>query len=371
MKRTITFVWDNFGPMHHDRLSACVRAFPEDQIVGIEVGSKSSTYDWEGGEQQGYIHQTLFPGKTPDVVNTISKATGLIRACLRLGKKDYFFCNYELPYVFISAVILRLLNRRVYIMQNSKFNDFPRFWLKELLKVILYFPYCGALVGSPSTRSYLQLLGFRKRPIVVGYNTLSINRIRDLAGNKHREGFANRSFMIVARLVPKKNLAMSIRAYAMYAQRVKNPRRLEIFGNGPLEAELKGLTHELGVAKNTIFHGFAQSEVVAPALGQAHALILPSIEEQFGNVVIEAQALGTPVLVSNICGACDELVRNGTNGFTFSPDDITGLAYWMEVLHADEILWERLSDAAPTFAAMGDSPRFAAQADVLIKYFDA
>ena len=64
-------------------------------------------------------------------------------------------------------------------------------------------------------------------------------------------------------------------------------------------------------------------------LRKSLALILPSTEEQFGFVVLEALALGIPVIVSENVGARDLHVRTGVNGFIFEPDNEKGLAFFM------------------------------------------
>jgi 1,2-diacylglycerol 3-alpha-glucosyltransferase len=51
----------------------------------------------------------------------------------------------------------------------------------------------------------------------------------------------------------------------------------------------------------------------------AGCLVHASIEEQWGLVINEAMAAGLPALVSNRCGCAEDLVIEGSNGFTFDP----------------------------------------------------
>jgi glycosyltransferase involved in cell wall biosynthesis len=115
----------------------------------------------------------------------------------------------------------------------------------------------------------------------------------------------------------------------------------------------------LNLESNIIFHGFVQTEQVAKLLGTTLALVLPSIEEQFGNVVIEAQALGLPVLLSDVCGARDNLVRTAVNGFIFEPDNSQGLAWFMSLIAKDLELWKGMSKSANKFSSKGDVLNFA------------
>jgi len=73
------------------------------------------------------------------------------------------------------------------------------------------------------------------------------------------------------------------------------------------------------------------------------ALLAPSTEEQFGNVVGEATSLGIPVLVSKNAGAVDRLVSDFANGFALSVDDLDSWVYAMDYVCGDEQRWDRLS----------------------------
>ena len=76
-------------------------------------------------------------------------------------------------------------------------------------------------------------------------------------------------------------------------------------------------------------------------MGGALALLLPSVEEQFGIVVTEALAAGIPVVLSPACGAT-MLVRDFVNGFVVDPDNAEG---WVEALErmGSEPEWRRMS----------------------------
>jgi len=53
-----------------------------------------------------------------------------------------------LPAVFFSALLLRLLGRRLITMQDSKFDDKQRYLVKEIVKSVLYAPYQAALAAG-------------------------------------------------------------------------------------------------------------------------------------------------------------------------------------------------------------------------------
>ncbi len=112
--------------------------------------------------------------------------------------------------------------------------------------------------------------------------------------------------------------------------------------------------------------GSCRRKQSARRLGSTLALILPSIEEQFGNVVIEAQAMGVPVILSENCGARDSLIRTGVNGFVVEPDNVEGMSFFMRLLGDDEAMWRTMSAASEKFVWKCDASQFAASVERLI-----
>lgn len=360
--RSIVLVWENFGPMHADRAEAVARRlWGRREVVGIELASQSDTYDWRSESGDSFRKITLFEETKIGAIPALTRFWRTLLACLSL-RGDYFFCHYEHPATFLVAIILRLLGRNIFVMNDSKFDDYPRFFWREFGKRIMYFPYIGGVASGVRARDYLRFLGVPESKIAVNYNGLSIDRIRRLAGAPCAPNgtlFVQRHFTIVARFVPKKNLSMALDAYALYRRSVKTPRPLHFCGSGELESQLRQKVYALGLEELTVFHGFVQTAEIARTLATTLALLLPSKEEQFGNVVIEAQAMGLPVILSENCGARDMLVRSGVNGFVVEPDNPKGMAYFMEVISEDEALWRRMSYSASETTWFGDAAVFA------------
>ncbi|MFX5785125.1 glycosyltransferase, partial [Acinetobacter baumannii] len=86
-----------------------------------------------------------------------------------------------------------------------------------------------------------------------------------------------------ARLVPKKNLTMALEAYALYHRNAEQPRELHLCGSGPLEQQLVAQAAALGISESVCFRGWLQERDTCLTLATTLALLLPSVEEQFGN----------------------------------------------------------------------------------------
>jgi len=370
-REKVLFLWESFGPHHVDRCRACAAELGGSyEICGVEIATFDANYQWRGSVgADDFSKLTLFPGIVRQKIGTWRCFRRIVTACLRSRAKYIFLCNYDAPAIFFSAVVLRLFGRRLAIMQDSKFDDKQRYLGKEALKSLLYRPYHAALVAGHRAKSYLAFLGIPEERIVIGYDTVSVARIRHSAraepapgGVPHRQ----RHFTVVARFVPKKNLSLALDAYAAYVVRNPDaPRELHLCGSGELEPALREQAQRLRLS-GVRFRGYLQEHEIARVLASSLALILPSVEEQHGLVINEAVAMGVPVLASDNCGARDLLLRSGINGYIIEPDNAAGLAHFMSLLDHDAEEWTRLARGAHQFEAVADTALFAnAVADVL------
>ena len=108
------------------------------------------------------------------------------------------------------------------------------------------------------------------------------------------------SVLFLGRLHPHKNPELLLRAWARTAR--TTPSGNLIFA-GPdvtgLATSLKVLASELGCSERVCFTGAVEGEAKASLLAKARVLVLPSKSENFGNVVAEALAHGTPVITTH------------------------------------------------------------------------
>ena len=100
-------------------------------------------------------------------------------------------------------------------------------------------------------------------------------------------------------------------------------------------------------------------------LGGALALLLPSVEEQFGIVVTEALSCGIPVVLSPACGAT-VLVRDFVNGFVIDAENAEGWTCALERM-ASEPDWTRMSGRCRTAARSADTDVFIAALERLVE----
>lgn len=158
------------------------------------------------------------------------------------------------------------------------------------------------------------------------------------------------------RLIKQKGYPYLLRAFARLA--VSRNVHLWILGEGPLHKELTVLSESLGIGSRVRFLGFMDDPQAY--MRAADVFVLSSLWEGFGNVVVEAMAVGTPVVATNCHHGPGEIITDGVNGLLVPPADEVALADTLERLLGDEALCQRLSLAALE-RARDFTPRIIAQ----------
>jgi glycosyltransferase involved in cell wall biosynthesis len=110
-------------------------------------------------------------------------------------------------------------------------------------------------------------------------------------------------FIFVGRLVDWKAVDLLLEAFGPVA--AQTSALLEIVGDGVMRQELEELTARLGLVDSVMFTGWLSQEQCAVKLQQADGLVLPSLLECGGAVVLEAMAMGLPVIATNWGGPRD------------------------------------------------------------------
>ena len=120
---------------------------------------------------------------------------------------------------------------------------------------------------------------------------------------------------------------------------------LIVAGDGPERGALERRVSELGLDGRVRFLGSVPRETVLRLFRAGDASVLPSAWENFPHTVVEALAVGCPVIASAV-GGVPEVVRDGENGLLVAPGDASALGDAISRFFADPGLRERLSGAA-------------------------
>src|SRR5438034_2850989 len=132
----------------------------------------------------------------------------------------------------------------------------------------------------------------------------------------------SRNFLFLGRLHPKKGCDILLEAFARVPSR--DPISLILAGPDQIgwERELRGQAKRLNLSDRVIFTGMLEGEMKQGAFAAADAFVLPSHQENFGIAVVEALAVGVPVLISNRVNIWREIDADRA-GFV-EPDNLDG-----------------------------------------------
>jgi len=124
------------------------------------------------------------------------------------------------------------------------------------------------------------------------------------------------------RLTPQKDYPMLLKAFA--SLRRERTARLMILGEGDQRPALEDLARTLGCAADVSFPGFVANPY--PFMRAANVFVLSSAWEGFGNVLIEAMALGTSVISTDCPSGPAEILDQGRYGLLVPVGDVAALA---------------------------------------------
>ncbi len=125
---------------------------------------------------------------------------------------------------------------------------------------------------------------------------------------------------------------------------------LVVAGDGPFRRELQASLQGYPV----VFLGFLDQDRLADVYASSDIFVFPSATDTFGNVVLEAQASGLPVIVSDKGGPA-ELMVPGETGLRVPADDLAGLVEALHILLGDPAAIAQMGLAAREFAVAGSA----------------
>lgn len=146
--------------------------------------------------------------------------------------------------------------------------------------------------------------------------------------------------LAVGRLSPEKGCDMLLEAFARVLR--ERPARLAFLGNGPEHENLQAHAELLGIREQVHFLGYQEN--VFAWLRRANVLALSSVIETFPTALIEAMAVGTPVVAFDCPKGPREIISHEENGLLVPPRDPEALAAAISRLLGDPELAARLAE---------------------------
>ncbi|PIN77348.1 hypothetical protein COV15_02160 [Candidatus Woesearchaeota archaeon CG10_big_fil_rev_8_21_14_0_10_34_12] len=213
--------------------------------------------------------------------------------------------------------------------------DFPlaRQIIEKLMKYICN-DSARVVTCSKFSKEILEEYGVKKKIDVISSGVdLRVFNPKKISGEIFRKKFNlenKRFFLYVGRLMAEKNIGLLLQAatFIDWNKRENSDIKIVIVGDGNKREKLVAKAAKLGVLSHIIFTGRIDDELLKSAYKAGEVFIFPSFAELEGIVVLEAMALGKPLLISNSEKSSSRfLVEN--NGYTFDPFNPQKLAELM------------------------------------------
>ncbi|HUT24739.1 MAG TPA: glycosyltransferase family 4 protein [Sumerlaeia bacterium] len=148
----------------------------------------------------------------------------------------------------------------------------------------------------------------------------------------------------VGRLRAEKGPLDFVRVAALIRER--SPRcEFAVAGDGPQREEMAALAHELGVAEHFHFLGHVGGDALRSLYQSLGVLLSPSLTEGLPNNVLEACAMGVPVVATDV-GGVGEIIAHGENGLLAQAGDVATLAEHVLAVASDQETGRRLAAKA-------------------------
>lgn len=155
-------------------------------------------------------------------------------------------------------------------------------------------------------------------------------------------------------LIPRKGVHHLLTAFSQLEQ---STAQLHLVGHPENEAyatQLQQQANDLGIADRVHFVGNVSQQGLADYFAKSRVMVLPSLSEGLGRVVVEAMLLGMPVIGSRV-GGIPDMITDGENGFLAEPDDVDSLLDALRKIYSADV--KSMGDTAQHFAQDFFSPK--------------
>jgi len=215
--------------------------------------------------------------------------------------------------------------------------------LQQIARKVLVPRASGFIAKSKPAADRFEELGAKGR-IFLAPHTTNLAPLLAVGATRDWSDRAELRLLCVGRLIPRKGVQHLIRALAGMRP-VRQPVSLTIVGSGPQQDELEALARSLEV-RGIRFAGFVDQDKLPIHYAAADVFVLPTLDDPFGMVLLEAAASGLALVASKHAGATLDLVQDGESGLVFDPQDEQALSERIARLADSPALVRQLALAA-------------------------
>ncbi|HEY4336267.1 MAG TPA: glycosyltransferase, partial [Puia sp.] len=302
-----------------------------DTLFVVEIAGKGSPYAFSGNDAAHRVNNwiRLFPEARMEEIAPLAASRALLGTLDRLYPDVVLAGGIAYSSGATAVNWAKSRQRSVVIFDDVRPEDVPRSVFVDRIKQLIYGQVDAVLCPAESWVAGLMRWRFRREQIFFGVDVVD-NEFWNCAaverGVSHSETlpagqrWPEPYLLAVGRQIEAKNFLFLLQTYEKY-RAVVGPERalpLVLVGEGLERKNLEGYI-KMKKLRHVHLFPFVSAGRLRVFYRRAAALVLPSKSETWGLVVNEAMAAGLPVLVSDACGCSSVLLKEGVNGYGFSP----------------------------------------------------
>ena len=183
--------------------------------------------------------------------------------------------------------------------------------------------------SSSATMEHQIALGARKEHIYKSLLTVDINKYLK---EKTKNYTPEKTLLYVGSLIGRKGIDLLLPALA----KTRDDIRLVLVGEGSEEEVLRQQVTELGLENRVIFKGYLEGEALNECYNNSDVFIIPTREDCYGLVILEAMCASLPVIASEYADGAYDIMESGVHGKIVDPYNTEELSTAIEELFEDE-----------------------------------
>lgn len=334
MKRAL-FITNIPSPYRVDFFSFLQKNYPQYEFHILFSGAGMENRKWSV-ELQGLSNYTILKSKTIIIRKRfddryIFVPVGVERALAKIKPDAVFAMEY-------NPTILRAVHwcRRKKIpfvswTDGTLHSERGIGRMQRLARAYVIKRAAAFVASSTASREAQIAYGADEKKCFLSYLTVDIHKYL-----QEKTDYGGRQLLYVGSLIQRKGLDLLLPALAQTPEDI----RLVIVGEGQEKTALLEQAEKLGISNRIEFRGYVEGEALRALYHTSDIFVLPTREDCFGLVILEAMCASLPVISSKYADGAVDLIADGENGRIVDPEDTDAFAAVIADAFADE---ERLA----------------------------
>lgn len=325
------FITNIPSPYRVDFFSYLQRNYPQYEFHIIFSGAGMENRKWSV-EMEEINHYTFLKSKTIIIRKRFDDRyvfipTGVEKALNEIGPDIVFAMEYN-PTILRAVHWCRKKKIPFISWTDGTLNSEKNIGKVQRMSRSYIVKRAAAFVASSTASREAQIAyGAEKKKCFISYLTVDIKKYL-----REKTDYSGKQLLYVGSLIQRKGLDLLLPALAQTSEDI----RFVIVGEGQEKELLEKQAAELGIASRIEFKGYVEGEPLRELYSSSDVFILPTREDCFGLVILEAMCASLPVISSKYADGAFDLLEEGENGYIVDPEDTKAFAGTIEKIFADE-----------------------------------